>query len=181
MLVTNNEQLYDSLRYYKNICFPLNGNRNYLHEDIGFNYRMSNVIAAIGLAQVEKADEYRAMRIANNRLYRKLLSEVPGIVFQSEPHGYLNVAWMNNIVIEPEKYGRTRDELLQYLKDNGIETRLLFNGMHRQESLKKYGCDISGHYLVSDRLTANGFYLPSASNLSEEKIQYICEKIQCFR
>ena len=71
MLVTNNEELYNKARYFKNVCFPLDGNRNYMHEDIGFNYRMSNVIAAIGLAQVEKADEYKSMRINNNDLYRK--------------------------------------------------------------------------------------------------------------
>jgi perosamine synthetase len=141
---------------------------------------MSNVIAAIGLAQVEKADEYRTMRMTNNRLYRQLLSEVPGVIFQPESDDYLNVAWMNTIVIEPEKYGRTKDELVQYLKDNRIDTRLLFNGMHRQKSLEKYGCDVSGDYPVSDRLTQNGFYLPSASNLCEDKIQYICKKILTF-
>jgi perosamine synthetase len=180
MLVTNNEQLYDNLRYYKNLCFPLNGNRNYMHEDIGFNYRMSNVIAAIGLAQTEKAGEYRAMRIANNRLYRQLLSNVPGVIFQSEPDDYLNVAWMNAIAVDSGKYGRTKDELIAFLKDNGIDTRLLFNGMHRQKSLQKYGCDVAGNYPVSDWLTQNGFYLPSASNLSEEKIEYICRKIIAF-
>ena len=62
MVVTNDEQLYNRLRYHKNMCFPLCGPRNYLHNDIGFNYRMSNVVAAIGLAQVEKADDYRQMR-----------------------------------------------------------------------------------------------------------------------
>ncbi|MDR0799852.1 MAG: DegT/DnrJ/EryC1/StrS family aminotransferase [Dysgonamonadaceae bacterium] len=180
MLVTNDTALYDQMRYYKNLCFPLDGNRNYLHEDIGFNYRMSNVIAAIGLAQVEKVGEYRAMRIANNQLYRNLLKDVPGVRFQPELDGYLSVAWMNTIVIDPEKYGRTQAELIAYLKENGIDTRLLFNGMHRQNALQKYGCDMSGDYPVSDYLTQNGFYLPSASNLSPEKIQYICQKISVF-
>jgi len=71
MLVTNNDELYNRARYFKNVCFPLDGNRNYMHQDVGFNYRMSNVIAAIGLAQTEKADEYKALRIKNNQLYRK--------------------------------------------------------------------------------------------------------------
>jgi perosamine synthetase len=141
---------------------------------------MSNLIAAIGLAQVEKADEYRAMRMANNRLYRELLNNVPGIIFQPETEGYLNVAWMNAAVIDAEKYGKTKDELTVYLKENGIDTRLLFNGMHNQKSLKDYGCDVSGSYPVSDWLTANGFYLPSASNLGKEKIEYICRKIKEF-
>jgi len=181
MLVTNNKDLYDKLHYHKNLCFPLDGNRNYTHDDIGFNYRMSNVIAAIGLAQVEKANEYKAMRMANNRLYRELLKDVPGIVFQPELNEYVNVAWMNAIVVEQEKYGRTKDELISYLKENGIDTRLLFNGMHNQKALEKYGCDMSGNYPVSDFLTKNGLYLPSASNLSKEKIQHICQKIKEFQ
>jgi perosamine synthetase len=70
IVVTNNEELFNKSRYFKNLCFPLEGNRNYTHDHVGFNYRMSNVIAAIGLAQTEKADEYKQMRIRNNRFYR---------------------------------------------------------------------------------------------------------------
>jgi perosamine synthetase len=142
---------------------------------------MSNVIAAIGLAQVEKADEYRNFRIKNNQLYRKLLKNVPGIIFQPELEGYLNVSWMNAVVIDSDKFGCSKDELMVYLKNQGIDTRLLFNGMHNQKSLKEYGCDISGAYPVSDYLTKNGFYLPSASNLHEEDIQYICRQIAEFQ
>ena len=83
MVVTNDETIYEKLKYYKNVCFPMSGVRNYLHNDIGFNYRMSNVVAAIGLAQTEKADEYKAMRMHNNELYRKYLTDVPGVRFQT--------------------------------------------------------------------------------------------------
>lgn len=181
MLVTNDEELYNKARYFKNVCFPIDGNRNYKHDDIGFNYRMSNVIAAIGLAQVEKADEYKEMRIKNNVLYRQYLANVPGVLFQQVLPNALCVSWMNSIVIEPEKYGHSKDKLLAYLKENGIDTRLLFNGMHRQPSLINYGCDTTGNYPVSDWLTNNGFYLPSASNLTEETIKRICQLIIDFR
>lgn len=181
MVVTNDKALYDEARYYKNLCFPLDGNRNYTHEHIGFNYRMSNVIAAIGLAQLEKADEYKQMRIRNNRLYREYLQDVPGIVFQSEADNYLNVCWMNALCIVPEQYGKTKDELILHLKENNIDTRLLFNGMHNQKALIDYGCNVEDIYPVSDRLTQNGFYLPSASNLTEEDIQYISQQIIDFR
>lgn len=177
MLVTNDESLYNKARYHKNMCFPLDGNRNYSHEDIGFNYRMSNVIAAIGLAQVEKADEYKEMRINNNHLYREFLKDVPGVNFQPKLAGYLNVCWMNSIVIDSTEYGHSKDELIIHLKEKGIDTRLLFNGMHNQKSLKDYGCDISGSYPVSDWLTQNGLYLPSASNLNQNTIESICEII----
>lgn len=181
MLVTNSEELYNRARYFKNVCFPLDGNRNYMHQDIGFNYRMSNVIAAIGLAQTEKADEYKAMRIRNNQLYRKYLADVPGIIFQKNLPQAENVCWMNSIVVDPTQYGHTKDELIAHLKENGIDTRLLFNGMHRQPSMKDFGCDCSGSYPVSDWLTENGFYLPSASSLKEETIKMICNTIASFR
>ena len=176
MLVTNSEDFYNKCRYYKNVCFPLDGNRNYTHEDIGYNYRMSNVIAAIGLAQVEKADEYKQMRITNNQRYRKYLSETPGIRFQQTEPECLSVCWMNGIVIDAG-YGKTRDQLIAYLKENGVDTRLFFNGMHNQPSLINYGCDCKKEYPVSDYLTKHGFYLPSGSNLSEETIRFICNLI----
>jgi len=180
MLVTNDEELYNKARYFKNVCFPLDGNRNYMHEDIGFNYRMSNVIAAIGLAQVEKADEYKSMRINNNDLYRKYLNDVSGIEFQKILPNALSVSWMNAIVVDPKLYSHTKDELIAYLKQHNIDTRLLFNGMHRQPALQKYGCETKDKYPVSDWLTENGFYLPSASSLTEETIQRISFLIKNF-
>ena len=181
MVVTNDEALYNRLRYFKNVCFPLNGPRNYMHEDIGFNYRMSNVVAAIGLAQVERADDYRQMRIDNNALYRKYLAEIPGVQFQPLDEDYLNVSWMNTIVVNPEQYGHTNEELCAYLRQNNVDTRLLFVGMHRQPSLQRYGADCSGEYPVTDWLTDNGFYLPSASTLTEDEIKGICKLIADFK
>lgn len=181
MVVTNDENIYNRLRYYKNVCFPPDGPRNYLHENIGYNYRMSNLVAAVGLAQVEKADEYKKMRRHNNELYRKYLKDVPGIIFQLVPDGYLSVSWMNTILVDASKYGHTKDELCTYLKENNIDTRQLFVGMHRQPSLKKYGCNCSGEYIVTDKLTANGLYLPSASCLNENDIYDICKLIKAFQ
>lgn len=177
MVVTDDEKLADRCRYFKNLCFPLSTSRNYIHEDIGFNYRMSNLHAAIGLAQVEKADEYRAMRVRNAGLYKKYLKDVPGIVFQSDVSEGTNVHWMNAILIEPQKFGCSRDKLVQYLNVNGIETRLLFVGMHKQPCLKKIGCNCDDAYPVTDNLSLNGLYLPSANNLSEDDISYVCKKI----
>lgn len=180
MVVTNNKELYDRLRYHKNMCFPLDGPRNYVHNDIGFNYRMSNVVAAIGLAQTEKADEYKQMRMRNNALYRQYLSKVPGIRFQPLHEDYVDVAWMNAIVVDPQLYGRSKDELMAFLKENMVDTRLLFVGMHRQPCLKKFGADCSGVYPVTDWLSENGLYLPSASSLGESDIKDICQMIASF-
>ena len=180
MVVTNDDTLAERCRYFKNLCFPLRGARLYLHEDIGFNYRMSNMHAALGLAQTEKAEDYRTMRIRNGLLYRTLLSSVKGIAFQEEERGGGCVYWMNGILVHPDEYGRSRDELTAHLARLGIETRNFFNGMHRQPALKKYGCDCNGSFPVSDRLADNGCYLPSGSGLTEDEITYICEAIRDF-
>lgn len=181
MVVTNNEEYFKKCKYFKNMCFPVDAPRVYLHDDIGFNYRMSNLHAAIGLAQVEKADEYRDMRIKNANLYMRYLSDVPGITFQKDEPDSLNVHWMNTIVIDPKIYGHNKDELIAHLKANNIDTRLLFQSMSKQKSLKDFGCDCSGTYPVTDWLSDNGFYLPSASSLTEEQIKYICNVIKEFK
>ena len=181
MVVTSSKELSDKCKYFKNLCFPLHGKRSYIHKDIGFNYRMSNLHAAIGLAQVEKADEYRAMRIRNAHLYHEYLHDVPGITLQPEAPGCLNVYWMNGVLIEPELYGHTREELVEYLRTQGIETRNFFTGMHRQPALEKFGCSMSGDYPVSDNLAENGFYLPSSSHLKPQQISFICKRIIEFK
>ena len=180
MVVTDDDALAEACRYYKNMCFPTNAPRTYLHEHIGFNYRMSNLHAALGLAQVEKADEYRAARIHNGLLYRELLSEISGILLQSEQSSGESVYWMNGICLS-EEYGRTRDDLIAQLAACEIDTRLFFNGMHRQPALKKYGCDCTGTFSVSDMLADNGFYLPSGSGLTEFDIARVCKCIADFR
>ena len=181
MVVTDDDALAAQCRYHKNICFPLDAPRNYLHEDVGFNYRMSNLHAAIGLAQTERAGYYTEKRITNGLLYRKHLQGIPGIAVQQDQPGGKNVFWMNGICIDPIVYGRTREELIAHLKEQGIDTRLFFNGMHRQPALKKYGCDCSGAYPVCDTLADNGFYLPSGSGLGEQEISSICHCIAAFR
>lgn len=180
MVVTDDEALAKAARYHKNLCFPLDAPRTYLHADIGFNYRMSNLHAAIGLAQTERGDVYREMRMRNGRLYRNLLKAVPGVILQEDQLGATNVFWMNGIVIDPVVYGHSREELIAHLRLHGVDTRLFFNGLHRQASLNKFGCACDEEYPVSDWLADNGFYLPSSSSLSEEDIIMICGFIQEF-
>lgn len=180
MVLTNDKSLADACRYYKNVCFSPNAPRNYLHDNIGFNYRMSNLHAAIGLAQTEKAEEYLALRQEHGRMYRERLSVIPGISLQTiRPEAHC-AFWMNGIALTKE-YGRSRNALMSYLKSEGIDTRLFFNGMHRQPALQKFGCDCTGAFPVSDFLADNGFYLPSGSGLNEADIDRVCESIAKFR
>jgi len=180
MVVMKEEEYYNRCKYLKNMCFPLNAPRIYEHNDIGFNYRMSNIHAAIGLAQTEKADEYKKLRIKNHNLYKEFLKDVKGINFQKDQKNAVNVAWMNAILVDTKVYGHTKEELITHLKENAVDTRLLFTGMHRQKALYDFGCDCKGEYPVSDNLTQNGFYLPSASSLKEDDIEYICKLIKEF-
>jgi perosamine synthetase len=180
MVVTNNFELYNKIKYYKNLCFPLTGPREYIHHDIGFNYRISNIHAAIGCAQLEKANEYIEMRKRNALIYQNKLKDTRGISFQGINKNTESVYWMNAILVNREEYGHTRDELIEYLNMNSIETRLLFIGMHKQPSLEKFGCDMSGEYIVTEYLTNNGLYLPSASNLKSNEIEYVCDLIIKF-
>jgi perosamine synthetase len=183
MVVTNDTDLWEKVRYFKNLCFPLDAPRTYLHADVGFNYRMSNIHAAIGLAQVEKAEQYVALRRRNADMYRRLLAGVPGVVFQKVAPGrenhYYNTFWMNSLVVDQARYGRTRDELVAHLQAKGIETRLLFVGMDRQPSLREFRSP-EERFPVSDWLSNNGLYLPSASSLTEEQIRYVTDAIRSF-
>ncbi len=179
MVVTNDDSLADACRYHRNMCFPLDAPRTYLHQDIGFNYRMSNLHAAIGLAQTERADHYRDLRIGHGRLYRQLLSQIPGLDLQADQASGRSVFWMNGLSVTP-RYGRTRQELIEHLKSHEIDTRLFFNGMHRQPALRDYGCECSDAYPESDRLADTGFYLPSGSGLKTTDIEGICDIIARF-
>jgi perosamine synthetase len=171
--------LAERVRYFKNLCFSLDRTRDYIHDDIGFNYRMSNLHAAIGLAQMEKADFYRERRIEHGKLYRQLLKAVDGISFQEEwardPRCTMeNVYWMNGIVVDEKAYGRSREQLIGRLAAGGVETRRFFRGMNRQPSLVRYGCRMDGEYPITDSISERGLYLPSASSLTDEQIRYVC-------
>lgn len=180
MVVTDDDKLAESCRYLKNVCFSPDSPRNYMHAHIGFNYRMSNLHAAIGLAQTEKAHEYLALRREHGRMYRERLKDIPGVLLQREETGSSPAYWMNGLALLPE-YGKSRHELLAYLKSHGVDTRLFFNGMHRQPALRAYGCQCDGAFPVSDFLADNGFYLPSGSGLSENDIDRVCALVRSCR
>jgi perosamine synthetase len=173
MVLTNDDELAEKCRYYKNLCFPPKGMRTYVHEHIGFNYRMSNVLAAIGLAQVEKLEEYVAARRRNHDRYQEAFSGIPGLSLQTEKSWAKNVYWMNGVTIDEQLFGMSRDEILPVLREKKIDFRLFFSPMHQQPSLRKYGCDCTGDYPVSLWLGKNGLYLPSASNLTADNVEYI--------
>ena len=180
MVVTDDGELAQKLRYFKNLCFPLTGPRRYVHEHIGFNYRMPNTVAAIGLAQLERVDDYVSMRRENARRYNDRLRGVRGITVPAERAYAYNSFWMYAILIEDD-FGRSRDEVMLGLEARGIDTRSFFVPLHRQTSLSEYGADVSGSYPNSEHASARGLYLPSSSGLTEAQIERVCRELLALR
>jgi perosamine synthetase len=180
MVVARDDRFVERLRYYKNLCFPLDGSRRYVHEDIGFNYRMPNVLAAIGLGQLERTSFYLECRRSNAARYNALLGGQRGITTPPEAAYTLNSYWMYSILIGAD-FGVSRDEVMVKLKSAGIETRSFFVSMHRQPALAKFGCDVSGAYPVTDELAKTGLYLPSSSGLTDAQIERIAGALLSLR
>ena len=180
MVVARDDRFIERLRYYKNLCFPLDGARRYVHDEIGFNYRMPNVLAAIGLAQLERADFYLECRRSNAVRYNARLLGQKGITIPPEAPWTSSSYWMYSILIGDD-FGMSRDEVMTRLKAAGIETRSFFVSMHRQPALAKYGCDVSGQYPVTDELARTGLYLPSSSGLTDAQIARIVEELLALR
>jgi perosamine synthetase len=180
MVVARDDRFVERLRYYKNLCFPLDGSRRYVHEDIGFNYRMPNVLAAIGLGQLERTNFYLECRRSNAARYNALLGGQRGVTTPPEASYTLNSYWMYSILIGAD-FGLSRDEVMAQLKSVGIETRSFFVSMHRQPALAKFGCDVSGAYPVTDELAKTGLYLPSSSGLTDAQIERIAGALLSLR
>ncbi|MBT4804634.1 DegT/DnrJ/EryC1/StrS family aminotransferase [Candidatus Woesearchaeota archaeon] len=177
MVITNNDKIAEEARKLRNHYF---GEPRFLHQKVGYNHRLTNLQAAIGLAQVEKLDDYVGMRRNNAHLYNELLKDVPGITLPPEKDWAKNVYWMYGVLVQPE-FGMTMPELCKKLKERGIDTRTFFIGMHKQPAY--FGDDprfpdTTGNYPGSDELEAKGFYLPSTSHLTNKQIIFIVNQIK---
>lgn len=177
MVVTDNDHIAEEMRKLRNHFF---GKPRFLHNKVGFNYRLTNVQAAMGLAQLEKIDELVDARRKNAKLYTQLLSDIPGIVMPKEEPWAKNVYWMYGILITPE-FGMSMASLREKLLERGIDTRTFFIGMHKQPAY--HGDDprfpdCSGMFIGSDTLEERGLYLPSSSHLKEEQIRFIVANIE---
>ena len=145
---------------------------HYQHSQIGYNYRMSNIVAGIGRGQMEVLDVRVAQRRANNQRYRDFFKCVDGITFQTEPNkDYFSNYWLTAILIDPELTGGiSREDVRLALDTENIESRPLWKPMHMQpvyEGTKFFGTG------VCEELFQNGLCLPSGSNLKEEEFERI--------
>lgn len=175
MVVTDDPETAERAMTLRNYGFTQE--RHFWHKVMGFSYRMTNLQAAIGLAQLERIEELLQSRINNARLYDSFLKDVPGITTPPSTENVKSVYWMYGILVEND-FGISKEALRQKLADKGIETRSFFIPIHLQPI---YSCLLSDEYPVSENLGRKGFYLPSASSLKPEQIEYIVEVIRNAR
>ena len=176
MTVTNNDELAERIRLFKNHWFDKE--RTYIHKNVGFNYRMTNIQAAIGLAQLENVEKHIKIKRKIAQNYNRLLKEVDGIRTPIEEKWAKNVFWMYAILIQ-NSFGKQRDFLRKELEKLGIDTRLLFAPMNSQPCFKFL--NDNNHYPVTEDLYKGGFYLPSGLRLSEEEIRYVTDSIKTIK
>lgn len=164
-LISNNEKLVERSRF---LATQARDNApHYEHSEIGYNYRMSNVIAGIGRGQMEVLNNRIEQRRKNHRFYKEHLKDYPGISFLEEPGpDYFSNHWLTCILVNPAKTkGLTREDLRLTLEKENIESRPLWKPMHLQPVFKD--CPYYGTG-VSNELFENGLCLPSGSNLNGE-------------
>ncbi len=138
---------------------------HYQHSTIGYNYRMSNLLAAVGRGQLDMLDDRVARRRANFEFYRKTLGSLPGIAFMPEHTVGQSTRWLTCMTIEPEEFGTDREEVRLALDRQNIEARPVWKPMHLQPIFS--GCRMRGG-AVSEELFEHGLCLPSGSSLTEE-------------
>ena len=170
MITTNDAQLAALTQNLRDHAFSTE--RHFWHKYLGFNYRMTNLQAAVGLAQTEQMNDFIENRRRNASLYTGLLSDVPGVITPPEAEWAKNVFWMYSLLVEDE-FGMSRDQLRAYLARHGIETRTFFIPMHLQPIY--YDTFKGQRYPVAEMLCQRGFYLPSASSLTAPQIEYIVQ------
>lgn len=169
MLVSNNKGWIDKARFYASQAkedMPY-----YEHKELGYNYRMSNVLAAIGVAQMEVIDERVAKCQEVFSWYKEELGELEEIRFMPELNGSSGNRWLTTLTLE-----KTDPSLLiKALNEQNIESRLLWKPMHMQELFKDALAEVNG---VSEELFKKGICLPSGTDLSRDDVHFICECVK---
>lgn len=159
MLVTNSADIAEKACRLKDLSFSDGKKRTYVHSEVGYNYRMTNLQAAVGLAQLERIDDFVAMRRKNAYFYNDLLKDIVGIRLPVEKPWAKNVYWMYSVVVEPE-FGLSRDELMLELAHKGVDTRAFFVPMNRQPVFADMNLFLGEGYPIAEGLSKTGLYLP---------------------
>jgi perosamine synthetase len=176
MVLTDSEKLSNKIKKIINLYLKT-GSKRFFHEDLGFNYRITNLQAAVGLAQVENVDSIIKKKIYMGNMYTRLLSGINGIKPLVVKSWAKSVYWMFGILID-HCIDLTAADLAELLSCNGVQTRPFFLGMHEQPVFKKMGIFNGEKYPVSEFASTKGLYLPSGLTLTSENILDVCSYLK---
>ena len=172
-LVSNNAEYIEKARFLATQA--RDKAPHYQHSHIGYNYRMSNVLAGIGRGQMQVIDKRVAQRRANHQFYKDNLEQIPGVSVFTEAEGSFSNYWLTTILIDPNKTnGITTNDVRLSLEKENIETRPLWKPMHMQPIFKDYPAYCNG---VSEELFKIGLCLPSGSNMTDDDRNRVLEAI----
>jgi perosamine synthetase len=174
MIVTDDLGVADRARSLRNLAFV--SERRFSHDELGFNFRLTNLQAALGVAQLERMDEIVARKRAIADAYRARLAGLPGLTLQGEMPWARSVFWMYGIVVD-EGTGLTASDLAERLNERGVETRPFFLGMHEQPVFHRMGLFRDERHPVAERLARQGLYLPSGLALTDAQIETVCSVV----
>lgn len=172
-LLSNEKELIEKARFLSTQA--RDSAPHYQHSQIGYNYRMSNILAGIGCGQMEVIEDRVNKRRENFLFYKENLNKNEGIVFLEEPdRSYFSNHWLTTILVDPSKTGITREILQKEFEKENIETRPLWKPMHMQPIFSRYPAYLNG---ISERFFANGLCLPSGSNMTDDDRERILNVI----
>jgi perosamine synthetase len=176
MIVTDDDVLAERCRALRNLCFQ--PGKRFVHEELGWNFRMSNLQAAIGLAQLERLNEFVARKREMGRLYREFFRDVPGIQHQPERTSFAeNIYWVYGLVLH-DVIAFDAEEAMRRLAKLNVQTRPFFWPMHEQPVFRRMGLFKGESHPVAERLARRGFYLPSGMALTEQQIRTVADAVR---
>lgn len=180
MIVTDNKDLAARCCYLRNLCFK--NDVRYVHEEISDNYRFTNLQAAVGLAQLERLDEFIIRKRKMGKYYTEALKDVKGLRLPIEKTSYAeNIYWVFGIVLE-ENISLTNREVVQRLAEEGIGSRTFFWCMHEQPVYINDGYFKEEKYKNAEYLARKGFYIPSGLALTEKQMdEVVCKLIKIIK
>jgi degT/dnrJ/eryC1/strS aminotransferase len=176
MVVGDNEELVEKVRFLSSQAKK--DTLYFIHDEIGYNYRMLNLQAALGTSQIDQLESFIETKIKNYKIYKEELEKIEGLEILPFVEGIRANHWFYSLKIDKEKYGIGRDELLQKLVDAGIQTRPIWGLIHQQKpysTCQSYEIEKALYYY--DRI----LNLPCSSNLTEKEVYQVIEKIKEFK
>jgi perosamine synthetase len=175
MVLTSDPGYAERARSLRNLCFRRE--RRFYHTELGYNYRLTNLQAAMGLAQLERFDKIVAKKRWMGQAYTERLKDIPFLQLPVEEPWAKNVYWMYGVVLDGAA-GMDAAEFARRLRALDVETRPFFLGMHEQPVFLQQGLFQGEHYPVAEGIARQGLYLPSGLALTESQLDQVCETVR---